>query len=183
MVVRVSGVRQSVGHRPRQVACRQFFEAAGFPDDEDDAAQVAAIRADAGVFASAIVRRCCVYHAGVWRVRQGPAGNSSTGWTGSAALWAWTRAGRGRRPRSAFFSPPDDFVRVKPRVFLTLSGGGSGGGGRVVVELDGESAPKCAYNFKCLCTGERGTGEVTGCPSRSRVQISPPRRRHVPAGR
>ena len=36
--------------------------------------------------------------------------------------------------------------------------------GKVVIELNGTANPKCAYNFKCLCTGEKGVGELTGLP-------------------
>ena len=35
---------------------------------------------------------------------------------------------------------------------------------RVELELNVPVAPKTCYNFYCLCTGERGLGEVTGVP-------------------
>lgn len=35
-------------------------------------------------------------------------------------------------------------------------------GGRIVFEVDPSTAPNTAYNFYCLCTGERGAGEMSG---------------------
>jgi cyclophilin family peptidyl-prolyl cis-trans isomerase len=36
--------------------------------------------------------------------------------------------------------------------------------GRVMVELDTGATPRAAENFRCLCTGEKGTGKGSGRP-------------------
>lgn len=49
----------------------------------------------------------------------------------------------------------------RPRCFFDISLGGLPVG-RVVFELYNDVAPKTAENFRSLCTGEKGTGLVTG---------------------
>ncbi|KAL8433218.1 hypothetical protein ACSSS7_004003 [Eimeria intestinalis] len=44
-----------------------------------------------------------------------------------------------------------------PRVFFDVSIGG-GAAKRIVMELFADKTPKTAENFRCLCTGEKGTG-------------------------
>jgi len=44
-----------------------------------------------------------------------------------------------------------------PVVFFDMSVGGSPAG-RVVMELFANVVPRTAENFRCLCTGEKGTG-------------------------
>ncbi|KAL4440993.1 hypothetical protein ABPG77_010424 [Micractinium sp. CCAP 211/92] len=44
-----------------------------------------------------------------------------------------------------------------PRVFFDVSAG-SAPLGRIVMELRADVVPKTAENFRCLCTGEKGTG-------------------------
>jgi cyclophilin family peptidyl-prolyl cis-trans isomerase len=160
-----------------------FFECTSYPDDEDDENEVLAIRADVSKFTSAVIR---VANASALQ----DTGESDKGLREQLIEWLTACAGplgisaealqstlgesgMGSFMRdSSFFSPPSSFVGTFPRVFLDLAveadGGGGGEGGedvgRVVIELNGQLAPKTAYNFQCLCTGERGMGEVTGVP-------------------
>ncbi|XP_061189239.1 peptidyl-prolyl cis-trans isomerase D-like [Saccostrea echinata] len=50
-----------------------------------------------------------------------------------------------------------------PRVFFDVQIGGENVG-RIVFELFKDKLPKTCENFRALCTGEKGTGETTGCP-------------------
>ena len=47
----------------------------------------------------------------------------------------------------------------RPRVFFDITIGGKPAG-RVVMELFADIVPKTAENFRCLCTGEKGTGKA-----------------------
>jgi len=47
---------------------------------------------------------------------------------------------------------------ANPRVFFDITIG-SAPAGRIVMELDAKTVPKTAENFRCLCTGEKGTGK------------------------
>lgn len=163
-----------------------FYECTNYPDDEDDESEVAAIRADVSQFTSAVVRmaNACALQ---------DTGESDKGLREQLIEWLTACAGALEIPaedlQSAlgaggmgsycrdplFFAPPPDFASTTlSRVFLDLAvevqrGEGGGGGeledvGRVEIELNGEVVPKTAYNFQCLCTGERGLGEVTGLP-------------------
>jgi cyclophilin family peptidyl-prolyl cis-trans isomerase len=46
---------------------------------------------------------------------------------------------------------------ANPRVFFDVTADGSALG-RIVMELRADVVPKTADNFRCLCTGEKGTG-------------------------
>merc|ERR1712039_625180 len=45
-----------------------------------------------------------------------------------------------------------------PKVFFDMTIGGTSAG-RIVMELRADVAPKTVENFRCLCTGEKGTGK------------------------
>lgn len=47
---------------------------------------------------------------------------------------------------------------ANPRVFFDMTIG-SAPAGRIVMELAADKVPKTAENFRCLCTGEKGTGK------------------------
>merc|ERR1712111_289366 len=47
---------------------------------------------------------------------------------------------------------------ANPKVFFDMTIGGAAAG-RIVMELRADVAPKTAENFRCLCTGEKGTGK------------------------
>eukprot|EP00850_Spirogloea_muscicola_P008657 SM000046S16438 [mRNA] locus=s46:740145:745852:+ [translate_table: standard] len=51
--------------------------------------------------------------------------------------------------------------KANPRVFFDVTIGGDKAG-RVVMELFADVVPRTAENFRALCTGEKGTGKVTG---------------------
>merc|ERR1711877_89810 len=47
---------------------------------------------------------------------------------------------------------------ANPKVFFDMTIGGAPSG-RIVMELRADVTPKTAENFRCLCTGEKGTGK------------------------
>ena len=47
---------------------------------------------------------------------------------------------------------------ANPRVFFDITIGGQAAG-RVTIELFADKTPKCAENFRALCTGENGVGK------------------------
>mmetsp|Transcript_16919 Transcript_16919/g.35335 ORF Transcript_16919/g.35335 Transcript_16919/m.35335 type:complete len:174 (-) Transcript_16919:286-807(-) len=49
-------------------------------------------------------------------------------------------------------------MAANPKVFFDMTIGGAATG-RIVMELRADVAPKTAENFRCLCTGEKGTGK------------------------
>lgn len=46
----------------------------------------------------------------------------------------------------------------RPHVFFDITVGGEDKG-RVTMELFSDVVPRTAENFRCLCTGEKGTGK------------------------
>merc|ERR1712008_293125 len=54
-------------------------------------------------------------------------------------------------------TPPPSAPAECPKVFFDMTIGDSPAG-RIVMTLRSDVAPKTAENFKCLCTGEKGTG-------------------------
>jgi cyclophilin family peptidyl-prolyl cis-trans isomerase len=152
-----------------------FWESTAYPEDEDDENEVSGIRADVGKFAAAVVRiaNACELEA---------TGESDKGLREQLFDWlaAWAgplgipdEAVAAARERAqcmrdggtgAFFAPPADFASRTPlpRVYLDIAVGEGQAAERVVFELNAAAAPKAAYNFLCLCSGERGLGEVTG---------------------
>ena len=46
----------------------------------------------------------------------------------------------------------------RPQVFFDVTIGGTPAG-RITFELYNDVVPKTAENFRCLCTGEKGTGK------------------------
>ena len=162
-----------------------FYEACGYPEDDDDAAQVAAVACGVAQFAAALVRVANMASVQLGAADAPEAGGlaaqlrallgahaPAAGGGGGACTAANVAACAtdGRDP--SFFHAPDGWAAgfvggaaaggaAGPRCFLDVSVAG-GDARRVVVELDVEAAPDTAYNFHCLCTGARGEGEITG---------------------
>merc|ERR1712203_1191484 len=69
-------------------------------------------------------------------------------------------------PQPRPHSPPESPVRScdfcamasNPKVFFDMTIGGAAAG-RITMELRSDVTPKTAENFRCLCTGEKGTGK------------------------
>ena len=56
------------------------------------------------------------------------------------------------------------FIKLEMSVvFFDISIGGKSAG-RITMRLFDDICPKTTYNFKCLCTGEKGIGKTTGKP-------------------
>ena len=58
----------------------------------------------------------------------------------------------------------------RPRCFFDISIGGIPVG-RVVMQLYADVCPKTCENFRALCTGEMGIGEITGKPLHYQVHV------------
>ena len=54
-------------------------------------------------------------------------------------------------------------MKANPKVFFDISIGGKPAE-RIVFELRADVVPKTAENFRCLCTGIKGKGPVSGKP-------------------
>eukprot|EP00947_MAST-08B_sp_MAST-8B-sp1_P002791 g2791.t1 len=165
-----------------------FFEVAGWPDDEDDAAQVSAIRLDLGKLATALVR--------VANDMVVSLGDTSLGLDEQLCRLLRDHAakmpgvGAGEKVNldelceaplrdSSFFAPSADALaalggKKERRVFIDFAiGDDRQGQRRVEFELAFDVAPVTAYNFYCLCTGERGRGEISGEVLRYRAADHP----------
>jgi cyclophilin family peptidyl-prolyl cis-trans isomerase len=152
-------------------ARNHYFECTKYPEDEDDAAEVASITATVGQFASAVVRISNAYTMQEF-------GESEKGLHEQLVDWLQkfgANVGEKKPDREqntltyqsskrdpSFFDPPTEFVGTSPKVFLLLAWGEQEG--KVVIELNATASPKCAWNFQCLCTGEKGNGELTNLP-------------------
>ena len=144
-----------------------FFEATSYPDDEDDAEQVARITANEGQFAAAVVR---IANAYVMQ-EQGESEKGLHEMLMDFLVQFGANVGLQCTPEEltdsiklrdvSFFQPPKEFMGTSPRVYLLLAWG-DGKEGKVVISLNATKNPKCSYNFLCLCTGEKGVGEITG---------------------
>merc|ERR1712226_1438376 len=55
------------------------------------------------------------------------------------------------------------FAMSCPKVFFDMTIGGAPAG-RIVMDLRADVAPKTVENFRCLCTGEKGIGNVKTKP-------------------
>lgn len=148
-----------------------FYECTKYPDDEDDASEVIGIQADLGKFISAVIRV-----ANAVDIQNN--GGSEKSLRDQLVDWLSVCAGALQISRdlldssisasslrdASFFRPPPDFIGTKPKVYLEFESEDLSFKGKVVFELNAEAAPKTAFNFKCLCTGERGVGEVSELP-------------------
>jgi peptidylprolyl isomerase len=54
-------------------------------------------------------------------------------------------------------------IRSNPQVFFDMTIGGEPAG-RIIMRLRADVVPKTVENFRCLCTGEKGTDEGSGKP-------------------
>ena len=58
---------------------------------------------------------------------------------------------------------PLDPTETRPRCYLDIEISNEDVG-RIVIELYKQLAPKTCENFRCLCTGEKGVGDVSNKP-------------------
>jgi len=162
-----------------------FYECTGYPEDEDNVEEVNSLRADVGKFATAVVRI-----ANATDLQE--SGQSDKSLKDQLVDWLTNSSGALKFDPdtivnalgslslvrdASYFDPPAQLIGSKPRVFVEFAIQGTGIGiepnlasnsedelGRVEIELDAITMPRTAYNFLCLCTGQRGIGEITGLP-------------------
>eukprot|EP00164_Ancoracysta_twista_P018517 GFYU01032085.1.p1 GENE.GFYU01032085.1~~GFYU01032085.1.p1 ORF type:complete len:482 (+),score=164.37 GFYU01032085.1:27-1448(+) len=154
----------------------QFHEIVGYPEDEDDEAEANAIvTSDLGYFVSAIIR---VANMNVMQLGADSDGGTS-GLAGQLTMLmenntvkidcvdneAVKRAAQDTGREAAFYQPPASFAaEPNTKCYLDVTIDGDTDKKRIVIEVYNSKAPKTAYNFKCLCSGERGTAELCEKP-------------------
>jgi len=150
-------------------AANQFFEVCGWPEDEDDKEELSRLRARPGHLAAALTRCANL----VEMMSNGTAGSLAKSLRGliennavkAGAQQATVDMVLKRDPvrDPVYFSAPKGFKGSQVQCFLEITIGKQPLG-RLVVDLDTTNTPNTAYNFKCLCTGERGRGVLTDSP-------------------
>lgn len=147
-----------------------FYECTAFPESDDDTG-ASFIQADLGKFISAVIRVANAVDFQNNGMSDKSLRQSLIDWltSCSAALGITAEelvlcvAPTALRDRS-FFDPPDDFSGSEVKVFMRIESADGMQSGTVVFELNTVVTPKTSFNFKCLCTGERSFGEITGLP-------------------
>ena len=75
----------------------------------------------------------------------------------SAALFTSASAFAPKAATTRAFSRATAALMANPKVYFDMEVGGEDVG-RITFELRADVAPKCAENFRALCTGEKGYG-------------------------
>jgi hypothetical protein len=147
-----------------------FFEACGYPEDEDDEAQRKAIKMSVPQFGAALTRlanqRVLMEQGeatiGLAEQLRGMMEEQVPKLKLEACDEVAVKAAVPAEREDSEFQAPADF-RGKHLCELQFAIGDQDAL-RVLIEVDADAAPNAAYNFACLCSGEKGLGLLSAVP-------------------
>ena len=149
-----------------------FFEVVGYPEDEENEAEVKELKCTPGDFACILVRiansvaiqNSGADNSGLQAQFERFLANVKIKLGGTLEQIFDLGPDKTKIRDDSFFLPPKSFIGSNKVVYLTIGTGKEDVWGKVKIRLNTEVTPVTSYNFYSLCLGNRGNGELTGKP-------------------